>query len=335
MDIIYVRDASRADVRSVPPTKALVVVRLGVFVSDLTLNKTPTTTWSFGHIRLPDSLARLNGGPLPSLMPTQNTCRWPFTLPRAMLHECLVLALYGIEGTSHTPMSVPDGAGDAGGSDGLQMSASRDTWEPLEAHLSEDWRRVDDSPLLNHSLCIDIDAQSLAHARANIAQNDLQGRITFVAADPKGRGFGPLESKHDAPFDFTMCNPTFYSSEEDIAQFSTAKVMGPNVVCTSAAVEMIISGEEAAFVVRMVPALAIIVTMSAVSLLQRLAGIESQSLSQFPLTTFLTLIHRASALKRDISLPQTLGTSIDCAPPVLPQSARVPSRGPLTTTATP
>ncbi|KZP33545.1 hypothetical protein FIBSPDRAFT_309591 [Athelia psychrophila] len=58
--------------------------------------------------------------------------------------------------------------------------------------------------------------------------------------------------------------------------------------------------------------------MSAVSLLQRLAGIES--LSHIPLTTFLALIHRASALKRDISLPQTLGTSIDCAPPVLPQS---------------
>ncbi|KZP05330.1 hypothetical protein FIBSPDRAFT_1054136 [Athelia psychrophila] len=58
--------------------------------------------------------------------------------------------------------------------------------------------------------------------------------------------------------------------------------------------------------------------MSAVSLLQRLAGIES--LSHIPLTTFLTLIHRASALKRDISLPQTLGTSIDCAPPVLLQS---------------
>ncbi|KZP07069.1 hypothetical protein FIBSPDRAFT_1053192 [Athelia psychrophila] len=53
--------------------------------------------------------------------------------------------------------------------------------------------------------------------------------------------------------------------------------------------------------------------MSAVSLLQRLAGIES--LSHIPLTMFLTLIHRASALKRDISLPQTLGTSIDCAPP--------------------
>lgn len=58
--------------------------------------------------------------------------------------------------------------------------------------------------------------------------------------------------------------------------------------------------------------------MSAVSLLQRLAGIES--LSHISLTTFLTLIHRASALKRDISLPQTLGTSIDCAPPELPQS---------------
>ncbi|KZP29580.1 hypothetical protein FIBSPDRAFT_926993, partial [Athelia psychrophila] len=102
--------------------------------------------WSFGHVRLPDRYAypSSESGTIEWWTIAESNAHpeylpWPFALPRAMLHERLVLALDVIEGTSQTPMSVPDGAGDAGGSNGLQMSASRDTWEPLGAHLSEDW----------------------------------------------------------------------------------------------------------------------------------------------------------------------------------------------------
>ncbi|KZP29581.1 hypothetical protein FIBSPDRAFT_727438, partial [Athelia psychrophila] len=76
----------------------------------------------------------------------------------------------------------------------------------------------------------DIDAQSLAHVRANIAHNDLQSRITLVAADSKGSIFGPFESKHDTTFDLMMCNPPFSSSDEDIAQSAAAKKLASNAV---------------------------------------------------------------------------------------------------------
>ncbi|KAE9409094.1 hypothetical protein BT96DRAFT_579378 [Gymnopus androsaceus JB14] len=53
-------------------------------------------------------------------------------------------------------------------------------------------------------------------------------------------------------FDFTMCNPPFYSSIQDVAQSAEAKQYGPNAVCTGAEIEMITSGGESAFVGKMV-----------------------------------------------------------------------------------
>jgi 23S rRNA A1618 N6-methylase RlmF len=53
-------------------------------------------------------------------------------------------------------------------------------------------------------------------------------------------------------FDFTMCNPPFYSSITDVQKSRDKKLLGPNGVCTGAEVEMITSGGEGAFVKRMV-----------------------------------------------------------------------------------
>ncbi|CDO68174.1 hypothetical protein BN946_scf184938.g26 [Trametes cinnabarina] len=53
-------------------------------------------------------------------------------------------------------------------------------------------------------------------------------------------------------YDFTMCNPPFYSSREEVLQSAEAKVLEPNAVCTGADIEMITPGGEAAFVGRMV-----------------------------------------------------------------------------------
>ncbi|KAF7979733.1 hypothetical protein HWV62_41100 [Athelia sp. TMB] len=98
----------------------------------------------------------------------------------------------------------------------------------------------------------DIDAQSLVYARANVARNALEGRIAVVTAEPEGSIFGPIEAEKEIQFDFTMCNPPFYASAEDIAQSAATKELGPNAVCTGAAVEMITSGGEGAFVARMI-----------------------------------------------------------------------------------
>jgi 23S rRNA (adenine1618-N6)-methyltransferase len=51
--------------------------------------------------------------------------------------------------------------------------------------------------------------------------------------------------------DFTMCNPPFYTSKDDMDSTWT-KSAPPSAVCTGAEVEMITEGGDAGFVVRMV-----------------------------------------------------------------------------------
>jgi 23S rRNA A1618 N6-methylase RlmF len=55
-----------------------------------------------------------------------------------------------------------------------------------------------------------------------------------------------------AAVDFTMCNPPFYSSREDVLSSAETKEFGPNAICTGADTEMITSGGEVAFVSNMV-----------------------------------------------------------------------------------
>ena len=81
---------------------------------------------------------------------------------------------------------------------------------------------------------------------------------------------GPiLEPLHTSTldFDFTMCNPPFYSSAEDVLRSAEFKEFGPNAVrhlvfacireldrstqvCSGAEVEMITPGGETSFVAR-------------------------------------------------------------------------------------
>lgn len=51
-------------------------------------------------------------------------------------------------------------------------------------------------------------------------------------------------------FDFTMCNPPFYSSAEDISRSAEFKEFGPNAVCSGAEVEMMTPGGETNFIAR-------------------------------------------------------------------------------------
>ncbi len=56
----------------------------------------------------------------------------------------------------------------------------------------------------------------------------------------------------DIPFDFTMCNPPFYGSREEVFRSADAKELGPSAVCTGTDNEMITDGGEAKFVAKMV-----------------------------------------------------------------------------------
>ena len=53
-------------------------------------------------------------------------------------------------------------------------------------------------------------------------------------------------------FDFTMCNPPFYSSREEIERSKSEKEFSPSAVCTGAETEMITPGGESAFVQQIV-----------------------------------------------------------------------------------
>lgn len=57
---------------------------------------------------------------------------------------------------------------------------------------------------------------------------------------------------HTRRFDFTMCNPPFYASAEEVVRSAAAKALSPNAVCTGAEVEMITAGGEEGFVSKMV-----------------------------------------------------------------------------------
>ncbi|EMD37225.1 hypothetical protein CERSUDRAFT_95480 [Gelatoporia subvermispora B] len=111
----------------------------------------------------------------------------------------------------------------------------------------------------------DIDSKSFQFARSNIATNGLDDRIRVVQSDPTGAILAPLMENNlelqvseeigdeAVRYDFTMCNPPFYSSREDIAQSAETKEYGPNAqICTGAEVEMITAGGEMTFVCQMV-----------------------------------------------------------------------------------
>ncbi|KAJ7778097.1 S-adenosyl-L-methionine dependent methyltransferase [Mycena metata] len=98
----------------------------------------------------------------------------------------------------------------------------------------------------------DVDELSLTTARSNIERNGLAGRIRVFQTTPEARIFAPLHKDPSAKADFTMCNPPFYSSPEDVAASAGAKEFEPIAVCTGADVEMITPGGESSFVCRMV-----------------------------------------------------------------------------------
>ncbi|KAI0349621.1 hypothetical protein OH77DRAFT_1594123 [Trametes cingulata] len=97
----------------------------------------------------------------------------------------------------------------------------------------------------------EVDELSYEAACRNVQANALLGRITVVRADPTGPLLTPLLAS-DAQYHFTMCNPPFYGSRDEVLQSAEAKELEPNAVCTGADVEMITPGGEAGFVCRMV-----------------------------------------------------------------------------------
>ncbi|KAG5649509.1 hypothetical protein H0H81_003367, partial [Sphagnurus paluster] len=120
-----------------------------------------------------------------------------------------------------------------------------------------------------------LDERSYNYASANVRANNLPGRI-HIAKVPANtsspetqsldgelsfdfeRLFSESRNKTDPTYNdgveiqFTMCNPPFYSSLEDMTGSKAAKELGAFGVCTGAPVEMITQGGEVHFVSTMV-----------------------------------------------------------------------------------
>ncbi|KAJ5758438.1 hypothetical protein N7520_005594 [Penicillium odoratum] len=97
----------------------------------------------------------------------------------------------------------------------------------------------------------DIDESNIRTAKANVELNNLESRIHILHTDLKDSLF-PLETLGHDSLDFTMCNPPFYTSHEEMAASAEAKSHAPSSTCTGAEVEMITAGGEVQFVKRMI-----------------------------------------------------------------------------------
>ncbi|CAH0025441.1 unnamed protein product [Clonostachys rhizophaga] len=95
----------------------------------------------------------------------------------------------------------------------------------------------------------DIDAKSLEYARENVKRNGLTHRINVLARtqdDP----MIPLQDAKLSAADFTMTNPPFYASNDELLESAAQKSRKPFTACTGSETEMVTTGGEVAFVGR-------------------------------------------------------------------------------------
>ncbi|KAJ6097869.1 hypothetical protein N7499_002243 [Penicillium canescens] len=97
----------------------------------------------------------------------------------------------------------------------------------------------------------DIDSNNICSSQHNVQLNNLEHRIRVINTDAEGPLF-PLNKLGHETLDFTMCNPPFYTSRDELIQSAEQKARPPFSACTGAEVEMVTRGGEVAFVKRMI-----------------------------------------------------------------------------------
>ncbi|KAJ7665995.1 S-adenosyl-L-methionine dependent methyltransferase [Mycena polygramma] len=155
-----------------------------------------------------------------------------FTLPMKLNYVFWIQDVIGtVESLGREPVS------------GMDIGTGASAVYPLlSCRLNPDWTFI----------ATDVDELSLNSARSNVEQNGLAARIQVYETTVEAPFFAPLHEDRNMTIDFTMCNPPFYSSREDVAASADSKEFEPNAVCTGADVEMITEGGESSFVRRMV-----------------------------------------------------------------------------------
>ncbi|CAO3661544.1 unnamed protein product [Umbelopsis ramanniana] len=104
----------------------------------------------------------------------------------------------------------------------------------------------------------EVDENSVKSARSNVKRNDLQDQIKIYHNHDRSRIL-PLEklesegliSPNDE-FAFSMCNPPFYASSDEIQAGFDNKIDDPAAICTGTESEMITEGGEVQFITNMI-----------------------------------------------------------------------------------
>ncbi|KAK6537626.1 hypothetical protein TWF694_011800 [Orbilia ellipsospora] len=99
-------------------------------------------------------------------------------------------------------------------------------------------------------IATEIDPSSLLQASKNIQQNSLETRVTLVDVSHAETIFPAEVTESAENIDFTMCNPPFYSSVNDMMSSAKLKSVPPLSACTGSTTEMVTEGGEVAFVSR-------------------------------------------------------------------------------------
>lgn len=97
----------------------------------------------------------------------------------------------------------------------------------------------------------DIDDKSLEYARQNVSTNHLGDRISIIKTEPQSPLI-PFQALGLDHLNFTMCNPPFYESREEMIRSAEVKKKPPFTACTGADFEMIIEGGEVAFISQLI-----------------------------------------------------------------------------------
>ncbi|KAL4951051.1 hypothetical protein BDW69DRAFT_186748 [Aspergillus filifer] len=97
----------------------------------------------------------------------------------------------------------------------------------------------------------DIDDQNIKTSTRTVKANQLDSRIRIVKTSPDD-ALVPLQTLGVERLDFTMCNPPFYASQDEMIASAKEKERPPFSACTGAEIEMVTSGGEVSFVSRMI-----------------------------------------------------------------------------------
>ncbi|KAL2847437.1 hypothetical protein BJY01DRAFT_262995 [Aspergillus pseudoustus] len=103
-----------------------------------------------------------------------------------------------------------------------------------------------------HFIASDIDDENVKTATRTVKKNNLDSRIHVIKTNPSDNLFPLHRIPGTERLDFTMCNPPFYSSREEMVTSAEEKERPPFSACTGAEVEMVTSGGEISFVSRMI-----------------------------------------------------------------------------------